>query len=1153
MAESSMADFQQAAATLICDRLLDRKGPRRFLLADEVGLGKTIVARGVLEEWQRRRPGRTFVVVYLCSNAEIARQNRTKLLRASGKGAGELRTLSRVTQLATEGAGSSGLTLYSFTPGTSLSRGTGLKWERQLLLFLAYRVLGHDIRKGNWRAYFQCGAHGSHWFPETTFRALRRQFHRKLSRERQARIADAWQRAVDFDGRTVVPADVLADEVAGFTPASSRRRNHLIGLLREGLQQALLDELKPDLVILDEVQRFRDVIRTGTEKRALASRLFHRHAAVLILSATPYRMLSLDHESDPSGGDQASAGHYREFIETVKFLYDAQGPQVAAALEAELAAFRTRLESGDFVHGHDDELRHRRSTIERILRRVMARTERNWYVQGHGKGVREVFPSGDAFARPTVEELGDYLRLRQFLLDKVQTSQHITEYWKSCPAPFTFMDAEYAPMAAARRKHARVPEGVVARPQALRALSTRGLRFRQLHRTVFGRDDDAWRFLWVRPSHTYYQDEFFRSEDGTLQDPRKVLVFSSWRFVPKAIALLASHEAEQRIAPRGRVWDGVFRPPLRFTEKGSFHIFDVCFPSPALAGLIEPSALAGQSLTSRQLLEKTKQALRERLTKAGVTIGETNRSSVWETVAALDAAEPGVLAALNSSGVYRDGEISAQFRRHVKDYERWMRQADDLRISKSRLDHIARIATFSPAVSLLRAMWSVYPELSGTVPEGWVDLCFDALRSYFNRRTVHEIVSRNSRGSLSYARAVLQYCERAHFQAVADEYLYALRHVSQPEKTKDVAALLGRVLGLGLGTPGINVTTPAGRLKRDATPRRAHFALAFGDDTKADTAASSDQSARSRKSAVREAFNSPFWPFVLATTSVGQEGLDFHLYCQDIVHWNLPSNPVDLEQREGRINRRDGLALRRSIAAEWTPASVNEVAPDGHANLWARTFAALEAEAGPRRARHGLFPHWVFDPAQKTTEPPTIRRHLYFYEESNDASRYLELKERLALYRLVFGQPRQQDLLDRIQRTLSSGMDLDAQHAALTRYMINLSPLDGSHAVQRAKREAERIHDNAMQLSRLLAEVRDLRDERGTELQPVSAELKALMNLVEARVDGMPVPVGKLKAAVAALAYLCDPFDALYDQHAHLGLEDDMKQIQKAARAIGRS
>ena len=50
---------------------------------------------------------------------------------------------------------------------------------------------------------------------------------------------------------------------------------------------------------------------------------------------------------------------------------------------------------------------------------------------------------------------------------------------------------------------------------------------------------------------------------------------------------------------------------------------------------------------------------------------------------------------------------------------------------------------------------------------------------------------------------------------------------------------------------------------------------------------------------VRNAFNSPFRPFVLATTSVGQEGLDFHLYSRKVVHWNLPSNPIDV----GRILR----------------------------------------------------------------------------------------------------------------------------------------------------------------------------------------------------------------------------------------------------------
>ena len=69
-----------------------------------------------------------------------------------------------------------------------------------------------------------------------------------------------------------------------------------------------------------------------------------------------------------------------------------------------------------------------------------------------------------------------------------------------------------------------------------------------------------------------------------------------------------------------------------------------------------------------------------------------------------------------------------------------------------------------------------------------------------------------------------------------------------------------------------------------------------------------------RVESVSNAFNSPFWPFVLTSTSVGQEGLDFHLWCHAVVHWNLPANPVDLEQREGRVHRYKGHAIRKNLA-----------------------------------------------------------------------------------------------------------------------------------------------------------------------------------------------------------------------------------------------
>src|SRR5206468_10745968 len=115
---------------------------------------------------------------------------------------------------------------------------------------------------------------------------------------------------------------------------------------------------------------------------------------------------------------------------------------------------------------------------------------------------------------------------------------------------------------------------------------------------------------------------------------------------------------------------------------------------------------------------------------------------------------------------------------------------------------------------------------------------------------------------------------------------------------------------------------------RDVTPKnesmRIRFAMRFGDERSDEEVVSTlgSSSAGTRKERVRAAFNSPFWPFVLVSTSVGQEGLDFHQYCHAITHWNLPSNPVDLEQREGRIHRYKGHAVRKNVAAVFAAEAI---------------------------------------------------------------------------------------------------------------------------------------------------------------------------------------------------------------------------------------
>ena len=77
---SELKDLQRATVERI--DYLYRKGQRRILVSDEVGLGKTLVARGTIAKFAklRKEEGDDLVkVVYICSNATIADQNLDKL------------------------------------------------------------------------------------------------------------------------------------------------------------------------------------------------------------------------------------------------------------------------------------------------------------------------------------------------------------------------------------------------------------------------------------------------------------------------------------------------------------------------------------------------------------------------------------------------------------------------------------------------------------------------------------------------------------------------------------------------------------------------------------------------------------------------------------------------------------------------------------------------------------------------------------------------------------------------------------------------------------------------------------------------------------------------------------------------------------------
>nr|WP_243753220.1 helicase C-terminal domain-containing protein [Paenarthrobacter sp. MSM-2-10-13] len=158
---------------------------------------------------------------------------------------------------------------------------------------------------------------------------------------------------------------------------------------------------------------------------------------------------------------------------------------------------------------------------------------------------------------------------------------------------------------------------------------------------------------------------------------------------------------------------------------------------------------------------------------------------------------------------------------------------------------------------------------------------------------------------------------------------------------------------------------------------------------------------------VRRAFNSPFWPFVLASTSVGQEGIDFHWWAHSVIHWNVPSNPVDFEQREGRVHRYLGHAVRKNVAHTYAKS----VLKPGVTDPWQTLFdvATSEISAGPVEPRSEFAPHWIHP------GPHKIERRLLDHPLSRDVTRTQNMLDGLAKYRLTLGQARQDDLLGLIK------------------------------------------------------------------------------------------------------------------------------------------
>lgn len=1058
-----LKDFQRATVERI-DTVF-RSGRKRILVSDEVGLGKTLVARGVVAKvarLQKELDDDLVKVIYICSNAAIADQNLNKLkisseLKAESTGSSRL-SMQHLTIFRQENDPElldRYIQLIPLTPETSFrTTGTaGTVQERALMYALLRRMPELNHRQKALEVAMQDVAVTSwnNWcrdFYEAQVIECNRASHGEYIRYMTAKLQAEMNKS-DSEGTTCLDELIsLCNAIRenGFERVSE---NKVIGRLRLIFAKISLEKLEPDLVIMDEFQRFKFLLNSdpNSETGMLTRKFFHaNNVKMLLLSATPYKMYSTMEEIDESQIDE----HYSEFLEVMKFLNEgAHDDSDFSTVWNNYSIMLKELTLGDTV------ILSAKQAAEDAMYQSVCRTERVSATEA--ADLIEVIKQN---VKPSEADIRSYMQAQE-LLDQTQANYHVpVDYVKSCPYLLSFM-RDYQlkrNMEAYFKAHPQEVQKVrkdtlwLKRQQLDRyeRIPNNNARLSDLMERALA--DSAERLLWVPPSKPYYD---LQGPFKNVSAFSKTLVFSSWEMVPRMIASLVSYEAERKtvgtlIRERGDrdihyFYTGEKRyPPARLNfsvnsgTPGGMTLFCLVYPSRFLTESYDPISFLNQKVSYREIRRSLKEAVGIKLSKfVPMKRGPADRR--WYYMAPLLFDSPDyVLTWLKSAedlANYDDEEQGSRAKRqkgflvHLEELTALYQEMDHgLRCTlgpkpDDLIDVLVDMALASPAICFNRS----YMAYSGNGDSFPSYLPSKAARIFLNRMNTPEStavveLACGRKSDDAHWQNLLTYCRQGCLQAVIDEYCHLLS--SGLERSSSMVAQIHDQLtgALDIRTTQYAVDTlqafqrrMIGERERRPTNLRTHFAVAF---TKGD----GDGKDIDRKTVIRNAFNSPFRPFVLATTSIGQEGLDFHNYCRRVVHWNLPSNPIDLEQREGRINRFKCLAIRQNIAARYGDITFKK-------DVWGDMF-----EEASRREKNDtcsdLIPFWGLKKAENMIR---IERVIPMYPYSRDELTYERLIKILSLYRLTLGQSRQEELLEYLFTEFEDP-------SQLKELFINLSP-----------------------------------------------------------------------------------------------------------------
>ena len=865
-------------------------------------------------------------------------------------------------------------------------------------------------------------------------------------------------------------------------------QKELISRLRFELSQSCIKFLNADIFILDEFQRYKHLIEMPEDDEPngpvntaaqLARDIFRMHdAKVIMLSATPFKPYTNDFD------EQTGEVHYKEFSGVLKFLMDDLPDEVWRDYEKNRDTFFRLLRHPNQIRNDSDAALTIKTNLESLYRKGMVRTERH-LAASSGDNLITAAASTLQITREDIEDFVALDRITNHLNTHHEAGLIIPlEYVKSSPYALSFLDS-YAHKKKLQEvaqhdqellkllrssKHAWINTDDINEYKPLAPVNGESIpnaRFRLLIEETVTKG--YWKLLWIPPSIPYYP------LTGAFEDTEgfsKTLLFSSWKMVPKMIASLLSYEVERltighpafskpdetdterpfyfkkKRSPRPIF---TFKLDYRTGEPGQMNNFMLTYPCQYLATLYDPSENLYEKKSQEQILATLSSIIKDALTQLNLNqyarAGEDWQKWYWIAPLVLDKIFSNqTLTASFLEHPYRkaDDETSldvdaAHDREEQTGRSRHFDLArkifSDLRsIEAGTLDpeklgqlsyHLAKLALGSPAVSFMRTLlrYEHHVELVTLQSSSAVASAFLTMLNKPESISVVRLTTAEN----DYWQQCLEYLISGNIQSLLDEYVYLLRDSENLRSSHELAEYISDVLSIR--TSSIDVDSlkeflqNLNREKPKKRSMRAHFAIDFGSQ-KLSTAKASG-----RQINIRQAFNSPFRPFVLASTSIGQEGLDFHFFCKKIFHWNLPSNPIDFEQREGRINRYKGLVIRQAIAKKYgialTKVESNEI--------WSAIFNLAEKEKELSSFPCDLIPFWHTSPVDGVA----IQRFVPLYPFSRDHQRYADLIRVLMYYRLTFGQPRQDELIDALH---TLGVD-DQFKADLHRFLIDLAPI----------------------------------------------------------------------------------------------------------------